>query len=101
MLLNSHLLSEIELVCDRVVILSRGLAVAAGRPHELTHAGGIEVDTGDGVRRFPDARREDAPAIVTSLVQAGAQVYEVRILRSTLEDVYLEAVSRPGAEGEA
>ena len=31
-LLNSHLLSEIELVCDRVVILSRGRVAAAGRP---------------------------------------------------------------------
>jgi ABC-2 type transport system ATP-binding protein len=92
-LLNSHLLSEIELVCDRVVILSRGRVVAAGRPSELTRAGGIEVQTGKGVRSFPDAGREDAPAIVASLVHEGADVYEVRILRSTLEDVYLQAVS--------
>jgi ABC-2 type transport system ATP-binding protein len=92
-LLNSHLLSEIELVCDRVAILSRGVVTAAGRPHELTHAGGIEVETGDGVRRFPDARREDAPKIVASLVHSGAEVYEVRVLRSTLEDVYMEAVA--------
>jgi len=34
-LLNSHLLSEVELVCDRVVILSRGRIVAQGRPGEL------------------------------------------------------------------
>ena len=92
-LLNSHLLSEIELVCDRVAILSRGRVVAAGRPDEPTRAGGIEVQTGDGPRRFPDAAREDAPGIVASLVQSGADIYEVRILRSTLEDVYLEAVS--------
>jgi len=92
-LLNSHLLSEVELVCDRVVILVRGAVSAAGRPDELTHTGGIDVETGDGVRHFPDARREDAPRIVASLVQSGADVYEVRIRRSTLEDVYLEAVS--------
>ena len=92
-LLNSHLLSEIELVCDRVAILSRGRVVAAGRPDELTRAGGIEVQTGDGPRRFPDAAREDAPGIVASLVQSGADISEVRSLRSTLEDVYLEAVS--------
>jgi ABC-2 type transport system ATP-binding protein len=92
-LLNSHLLSEIELVCDRVVILSRGKVAAAGRPGELTRAGGIEVETGDGVQRFPNASREDAPAIVATLVHDGVQVYEVRILRSTLEDVYLEAVA--------
>ena len=98
-LLNSHLLSEIELVCDRVVILSRGQVAAAGRTGELTRAGGIEVETGDGVRRFPDADREDAPGIVSSLVHDGAEVYEVRILRSTLEDVYLEAVSSTETDG--
>jgi ABC-2 type transport system ATP-binding protein len=92
-LLNSHLLSEVELVCDRVVILSRGHVVAAGRPDELTRTGGIEVETGEGLKRYPDAAREDAPGIVASLVRAGADVYEVRVLRSTLEDVYLEAVS--------
>ena len=37
-LLNSHLLSEIELVCDRVVILARGKIVAEGRPSELARA---------------------------------------------------------------
>jgi ABC-2 type transport system ATP-binding protein len=92
-LLNSHLLCEVELVCDRVVILSRGEVASAGRPAELTRAGGIEVDTGQGVRQFPEASREDAPRIVASLVHEGVDVYEVRVLRSTLEDVYLEAVS--------
>jgi ABC-2 type transport system ATP-binding protein len=91
-LLNSHLLSEVELVCDRVVILSHGRVVTAGRPEELTRAGGIEVETAAGVRQFPDAAREDAPVIVAALVHEGAKVYEVRVLRSTLEDVYLEAV---------
>ena len=92
-LLNSHLLSEIELVCDRVVILSGGRVTAAGRPSELTRAGGIEVHTAAGLRRFPTATREDAPAIVASLVGEGQQIYEVRVVRSTLEDVYLEAVT--------
>jgi ABC-2 type transport system ATP-binding protein len=66
--------------------------VAAGRPHELTHAGGLDVETRDGVKRYPNASREDAPAIVAALVHEGADVYEVRLRRSTLEDVYLEAV---------
>src|ERR671935_1115221 len=43
-LLNSHLLSEVELVCDRVVIISRGRVVAAGAPGELARARGVEVD---------------------------------------------------------
>ena len=91
-LLNSHLLSEVELVCDRVVILYDGRVVSAGRPAELTRPGGVEVDTGDGVRSFASAGREDAPAIVAELVASGERVYGVRVLSTSLEDVYLEAV---------
>jgi ABC-2 type transport system ATP-binding protein len=91
-LLNSHLLSEVELVCDRVAIIARGELVAAGTPAELSHAGGVEVETGNGTRLFEHARREDAPAIVRDLVAGGEEVYGVRVLRSSLEDAYLEAV---------
>jgi ABC-2 type transport system ATP-binding protein len=91
-LLNSHLLSEVELVVDRVAIIAQGELVAAGTPAELSTAGGVEVETGSGTRRWPDAGREDAPAIVAELVAAGEDVYEVRVLRSSLEDAYLEAV---------
>ena len=91
-LLNSHLLSEVELVCDRVAIIDGGAVVAAGTPAELSHAGGVEVDTAGGPRLFRDARREDAPRIVRELVAAGEDVFGVRVLRSSLEDAYLEAV---------
>jgi ABC-2 type transport system ATP-binding protein len=91
-LLNSHLLSEVELVCDHVAIIDHGALVAAGTPAELSHAGGVEVETASGPRVFTEARREDAPRIVRDLVAAGEQVYGVRVLSSTLEDAYLEAV---------
>jgi ABC-2 type transport system ATP-binding protein len=91
-LLNSHLLSEIELVCDRVVILLAGRVVAAGAPAELARARGVEVETDEGKRLFESAGREDAPRIVAELVAAGRRVYGVRVLTSTLEEVYLDAV---------
>jgi ABC-2 type transport system ATP-binding protein len=91
-LLNSHLLSEVELVCDRVVILSRGRVVAAGTPADLSRPRGVEVDTGTGVKRFPEAGRAEAPRIVAELVRAGEQVYGVRVLATTLEEEYLQAV---------
>jgi ABC-2 type transport system ATP-binding protein len=91
-LLNSHLLSEIELVCDRVVILLHGLVVAEGSPAELARARGVEIETEEGTRLFEGVGREDAPRLVTELVSAGHRVYGVRILTSTLEETYLEAV---------
>jgi ABC-2 type transport system ATP-binding protein len=94
-LLNSHLLSEIELVCDRVVIISKGSVVAAGTPAELSHARGVEIETGSGPRRYPDATREDAPGLVAELVAAGERIYGVRVVRTTLEETYLEAVEEP------
>jgi ABC-2 type transport system ATP-binding protein len=91
-LINSHLLGELERVCDRVAILSHGSVVADGRPDELTQSGGVEIQTGAGRRRFPNACREDIPRIVAGLVAEGVDIYEVTVVRSTLEDAYLEAV---------
>ena len=54
----------------------------------------MEVETASGPRVFADARREDAPRIVRELVAAGEEVYGVRVLTSSLEDAYLEAVGR-------
>jgi ABC-2 type transport system ATP-binding protein len=91
-MLSSHLLSEVELVCDRVAILVAGQVVARGTPAELARPRGVEVETGDGLRRFPEARRDDVPRIVAELVSSGQRVYGVSLLASTLEDAYLEAV---------
>ncbi|MBV8561489.1 MAG: ABC transporter ATP-binding protein [Actinobacteria bacterium] len=91
-LLNSHLLSEIELVCDRVAILLGGEVVAAGTPHELSRPRGVELETDEGTKTIQGATREDAPRLVAEAVAAGRQVYGVRVLTSTLEETYLEAV---------
>jgi ABC-2 type transport system ATP-binding protein len=91
-LLNTHLLSEVEQVCDRVVIIDHGIVVTAGRPDELVRPRGVEVETAAGTRIVPGAGRDDAPRIVAELVAAGEQVFGVQVLSSTLEDVYLDAV---------
>jgi ABC-2 type transport system ATP-binding protein len=66
--------------------------VAQGSPGELAQARGVEIDVNGGTRTFPDAVREEVPALVAGLVAAGERVYGVRVLSSTLEDTYLEAV---------
>ncbi|HVF52755.1 MAG TPA: ABC transporter ATP-binding protein [Actinomycetota bacterium] len=98
-LLNSHLLSEVELTCDRVFILSKGVIVAEGTPADITATKGVEIETDTGVETWPEATREDVPELVEQLVRSRRSVYGVRTMRRTLEDVYLETMKdreRPG-----
>ena len=91
-LLSSHLLSEVELVCDHVAIILGGEVVKRGTAAELQRPQGVKIETADGTRVVEDAGREEVPGIVAGLVAGGERVYGVEILSSTLEDVYLEAV---------
>ena len=91
-LLNSHLLSEVERVCDRVAILNEGRLVTEGRPEELATPRGVEIEVDGGTRLYEGATREEVPRIVAELVAAGERVYGARVLASTLEETYLEAV---------
>ena len=91
-LLNSHLLSEVERVCDSVTIISRGVVVASGGSSELGRSGGVEVDTDRGLERFDGIGRDGIPKLVADLVAAGREIYGVRETGATLEDAYLDAV---------
>jgi ABC-type multidrug transport system ATPase subunit len=84
-------------VCDRVAILNEGRVITQGRPEELARPRGVEIDVDGGTRLYEGATREDVPRIVAELVAAGERVYGARVLASTLEETYLEAVQ--GATG--
>ena len=90
--LNSHLLSEVELVCDRVVILSNGRILAEGDPQAMIEGRGVEIETASGTKSFGDATRDDIPKLVAGLVAAGERIYAVRPNKPTLEDVYIDTV---------
>lgn len=108
-LLSSHLMSEVEQVCDRVGVIDRGVLVKEGsvdelrgdavllvRAEPLEHAGRVvrglpgvaAVATGDGALRVT-ANAAAASAIVRALVGAGVAVTELRPERASLEDVFL------------
>ena len=96
-LLNSHLLSEVEHVCDRVAILDRGRIISEGTPATLTASTGVEIETDSGLRRYPDVTREDIPELVTRLATDGFRIYAVRPLTRTLEDAYLDTIDGLGS----
>ncbi len=106
--LNSHLLSEVEQVCDRVAIVDHGRVIADGTLEELLRGETVRVHVTDlppGTRaalgRFGDVAEEggwltvrgiDAPAVpdlVAELVRADARVYAVETAHETLEDRFL------------
>ena len=121
-LLSSHYLDEIEAMADRVIILSAGLVVADGTPLELlARAAGastlwLEVDgAGDPSRLVPQAtfeghdgsllryRTSDPTAAIVGLADAlrssGARLADLRLKRPSLEDVYLQLIAHPTADG--
>ncbi len=111
--LNSHLLSEIEVTCDRVAFIKDGTVVAtrdlADAWHEglrvVVHAAGVSDQAMAGLSPWTSTARRDGdrlhfgvaseavlPDIVRHLVGAGAQVFRVAPERTSLEDVFVELV---------
>jgi ABC-2 type transport system ATP-binding protein len=93
--LNSHLLGEVERVCDRVCVVDRGRVVAEGSVDALTGAArGVRVRLDDGWRDF-DVAPAEIPALVARLVGEGARIHAVEPKQTTLEDRFLALVRRP------
>lgn len=90
--LNSHLLTEVERVCDRVCIVDRGRVVAQGTIEELTaHRAGVRVRLDDGWHEY-DATDGEVPALVTRLVADGARIHAVEPIQRTLEERFLSLI---------
>jgi len=103
--LSSHLLSEIEALCDRVGVLDRGRLVAQDDLASLTApTGRVEVFTSDpalasNLLRVPAdgdrllVRSADPAGLNRLLVEAGVRVTGLAPERRTLEDVVLQLTS--------
>ncbi|MDG4757450.1 ABC transporter ATP-binding protein [Micromonospora sp. WMMD710] len=119
-LLSSHVLGEVEQVCDRIAVINRGRLVADGTSDELRAALGggellIAADPVDkalaclrdhrGVRAAEvvdgTLRVNADPALAAelnrTLVEAGVEVRELRTLRHSLEEAFLELTSTTGS----
>jgi ABC-2 type transport system ATP-binding protein len=109
-LLSSHLMSEVEQICDRVGVISGGRLVSEGTVDDLRGRASLWVraqplaEAARLLATLPEVEgvtREDggvrvaadtaaAPAITRALVEAGLAVEELRPERESLEKVFLE-----------
>jgi ABC-2 type transport system ATP-binding protein len=107
--LSSHLLSEVELVCDRVAILNKGRLVALGKTSELLQSGDKSIIVARGVpaTAFPDATLENGvvrfavPTVSqrSALEQVwilGGQVISVNPEHRSLEEIFLQLTRTSG-----
>jgi ABC-2 type transport system ATP-binding protein len=112
--LNSHLLSEVEQVCDRVAIVDRGRVVAEGSLDDLLGGDTVRIRVVDldraasnGLSRFGQLDRdgdwlvirgidsERVPELVAEIVRLGGRVYAVEPRHESLEDRFLRLLGQP------
>jgi ABC-2 type transport system ATP-binding protein len=111
--LNSHLLSEVEQVCDRVAIIDHGRVVASGPLDDVlgqsetqVRVTGLKPSDLPAIEPFGPASLDNdtltirpmsgerAHELVALLVKMGVQVHEVRSGRGSLEQRFLELIAR-------
>jgi ABC-2 type transport system ATP-binding protein len=116
-LLNSHLLGEVEVTCDRVAFIKHGRvldsrrldALAAGETRVRLRAGNLNGAVIEGLARWTSSINTDGerviltvpsgdvlPQIARYLVENGADLYELTPERKSLEDLFLEIVGTEG-----
>jgi len=106
--LNSHLLSEVEQVCDRVAVVDRGRVIATGTMAEILRGDGtvrLRVQGLDPAARlgafgapvvegewitFTGLEPERVPELVAEVVRRGARVYAVEPRTRSLEERFLQ-----------
>ncbi|MEA3061204.1 MAG: hypothetical protein QOJ94_985 [Sphingomonadales bacterium] len=110
--LSSHLLHEVQQVCDRVAIISKGEILREARIAELLRGeGGLRVvatppDVAeaalvarwkverDGDALLVRATRDEVPEVARILIGAGANLFQLALEQRNLEDVFL-SITQP------
>ena len=116
--LSSHILSEVEQICDRVIIIDRGYLVRAGTLHEML-AGGNHVEivvdqlpeslelavkemgagvTREGNRVHVSIDAAQKRALAEMLWASGCDVLSLTPMKSSLEEMFLKLVGGGSSE---
>ena len=107
--LNSHLLSEVEKVCDRVAVVDHGRVIAIGTLDDLLGENAVRLRVAGlngahraELARFGEIREEGdwltvrglgiegVPDLVATLIRMGGRVYAVEPSHQSLEDRFLQ-----------
>ncbi len=141
-ILSTHLLPEVSMVCNRVIIINRGKLVALDTPinlaegvsekqHVEVEVGGVPTQVVKGLRAIGgvtsallqnadgttedgsltelkagtytyriehDPRKDVRPDIASAVVGAGQKLVELRAVRPTLEDIFIDVISKEGPD---
>lgn len=110
--ISSHELSEVELICDRVAIINRGVIARQGKLTDLLRGGRLEVTVADipehlihgmeladtNIRQIPSGLLLDMPeevdvnAVIDTVRSSKGGVLSVVPRRKRLEDLFVETV---------
>lgn len=141
-ILSTHLLPEVSMVCNRVIIINRGKLVALDTPINLAEGvsekqtiqievGGLPGNVVRGLRAVAGVKRavllntdgstrdgnlenmkegtftyqieheqgrEIRPDLASAVVGAGQRLIELRAVRPTLEDIFIDVISKEGPD---
>lgn len=115
-IISSHLLSEIELMCDRIGVIQNGELIATQNVQEndeaqetavrsvqleadplakaqacLKEQHELEVTEADGMLTF-ESKKEDIPAVAKTLIEADIAIYQINVKSGTLEDKFFDLI---------
>lgn len=118
--LSSHMLNEVEQVCDQVAIINRGRVIEQGSVAQLLSGDSahlrvqadpietvlkilgerwpVERDTTSKERGWVrvTANPEEGPAVIQTLVKAGIRVYQVIYQKRSLEEFFIAVTNSDG-----
>jgi len=116
LVITTHYMDEAEQLCDRLVVMDKGLVVAEGSPRQLIEAHSTRevaelrfgvgdnermaekvADLGDRIEVLPDrvlVYSHDGEAVIAQVHERGLAPAAVLVRRSTLEDVFLRLTGR-------